>query len=91
MPVWHASVARVNSLYSGVKRLHDWSRTELRMGDEIIAALLRGVGNGMREWREIGETALHVRRQLSAPEVTMLHQRLPAGPVFTHGCVTVPR
>lgn len=88
MPVWHVSVARIASSRQAIKERSLWSPTEVRNAARIAVMALDGVG-GPRQWHENGETAIHIRRQLTQPEIDLLHSIRPACPVFTHGKATV--
>lgn len=34
---------------------------------------------------ENGDSAIHIRRHLTQPEIDILYARIPSAPVFTHG------
>lgn len=68
-PVWHASVAWHTNTRRGPWPIPLLSApTILRMWERVVRALHR-VGDGtLGEWRESGQTAIHVRRRMTAEE-----------------------
>lgn len=84
MPVWHVSIARSDPVHLRVLRLSEWRAQTFRNAREIAHKMLLGVG-GDWQMEEVGESALHTRRRLSAAEMGLLFQVNNACPVFTHG------
>lgn len=85
MPVWHVSVARITSNRQSIKPVDLWVEREIREAAAIAVKALDGVGNKLHQWHERGEQAIHIRRQLSQPEIDELFTRKPDAPVFLHG------
>lgn len=85
MPVWHASVARIARDRQSIKPRALWRPGEVAYARNVLVNTLAGVGNVDREWREDGELAVHVRRQLKPWEIDVLYELRPDAPVFTHG------
>lgn len=85
MPVWHVSVARIHPDRRKIKPVYQWMEHEVRAAAAIAVKTLDGVGNKLHEWHERGDDAIHIRRQLTQPEIELLHTVRPQCPVFTHG------
>lgn len=85
MPVWHVSVARIAVDRKSIKPVYRMLEHEVRDAARIAVKTLDGVGDKLHQWYERGDDAIHMRRQLSQPEIEMLHAVRPQCPVFTHG------
>lgn len=85
MPVWHVSVARITGNRREIKPVDYWTNSEIRNAAAIAVKALDGVGNKLHQWHERGEMAIHIRRQLTQPEIDRLHEIKPDAPVFTSG------
>jgi hypothetical protein len=83
--VWHVSVARINRAGDALIPVTQWPNNVLRQAKDLQDAVLRGVGGTDWQRDEVGESAIHRRRRLSAEEMRLLHQVNSQCPVFTHG------
>ena len=84
MPVWHVSIARLSRSLDRVLLCSEWPPNVLRQARELQRRVLQGAG-GDWEREDIGETALHLRRRLSADEINLLYKVNTSCPVFTRG------
>lgn len=83
--MWHVSVARIATNRRAIKPVYRMLEHEIHDAARIAVKTLDGVGNQLHQWYERGEDAIHMRRQLSQPEIEMLYVFRPECPVFTHG------
>lgn len=79
-PVWHVSVARHTD--TGPQPLGTWSTALHSQADRFLAKALRGVG-GDRIYREYGEIAQHLRRELTKDEAAIARAARPGAAVFS--------
>ena len=82
--MWHVSIARLNRRGDRILPVEEWPRVVRNQATDLQKRVLKGVG-GTWELLELGESAIHLRRRLSAEEMSLLHQIRSDCPVFTHG------
>jgi hypothetical protein len=85
LPVWHASIARINNQFSAIVPIEDWSPQLKSAAEQIAIKMLHGIGSHTWQRREIGDYAIHFRRRLTPKEMQLLHAVNSSCPVFTHG------
>ncbi len=80
MPVWHASIAYLDTVNRRTKTLAECggTRAHLRRALKILGK----VGNAKVEYEEAGNLAIHLRRQLTSDEIAIARQARPDAAVF---------
>ena len=84
MPVWHVSIARISRSGDRLLMVGEWPNNVRIQASALADKVLAGVG-GTWQMDEIGDSAIHRRRRLSAEEMRLLYQINHSFPVFTHG------
>lgn len=84
--MWHVSVARLNpNTPQRPLAVAQWPGAVMAGAKELQRRVLLGAGGLGWQATEIGQWAIHLRRHLSAAEMTYLYKTRPSCPVFTHG------
>jgi hypothetical protein len=84
MPVWHASIARIDLGSDRAIPVRRWGAKHHAKAYGRAATLLAGVGEG-RDFREDGDYCIHLRRKLTPAEMARIDPAWLAAPAIDEG------